>query len=93
MNAMPDGGTLALFLERCCAEFLVGIVDTGHGIPKDDIENIFDPFYTRAPVGKGTGLGLSICYSILKQHSGSLQVESVQDKGSTFVVKLPTAED
>jgi PAS domain S-box-containing protein len=93
MNAMPDGGTLALFLEKCCSEFLVGIVDTGHGIPKDDIENIFDPFYTRAPVGKGTGLGLSICYSILKQHSGSLQVESVQDKGSTFVVKLPTAED
>jgi signal transduction histidine kinase len=89
MNAMPDGGTLSLVLDKSDSELLVGITDTGHGIPKDDIENIFDPFYTRAPVGKGTGLGLSICYSILKQHSGSLQVDSVQGKGSTFTVKLP----
>lgn len=91
MNAMPDGGTLTLSLARTDEELLVSITDTGHGIPKDDIENIFDPFYTRAPVGKGTGLGLSICYSILKQHSGSLQVESVQGRGATFTVRLPIA--
>lgn len=91
MNAMPDGGTLTLSMARTDEELLVSMTDTGHGIPKDDIENIFDPFYTRAPVGKGTGLGLSICYSILKQHSGSLQVESVQGRGATFTVRLPIA--
>ncbi|MBI5251801.1 MAG: PAS domain S-box protein [Desulfomonile tiedjei] len=93
MNAMPDGGTLSLFMHKSGEELFVSITDTGHGIPKDDIDNIFDPFYTRAPVGKGTGLGLSICYSILKQHSGSLQAESVHGKGSTFTVRLPVVED
>ncbi len=48
MNAMPDGGTLSLSMEKLDGELIVGITDTGHGIPKDDIENIFDPFYTRA---------------------------------------------
>jgi len=91
MNAMPEGGALDLSIDEIDDKFIVGITDTGCGIPKDDIENIFDPFYTLAPVGKGTGLGLSICYSILKQHNGSLEVNSAEGRGSTFTVKLPTA--
>jgi PAS domain S-box-containing protein len=93
MNAMPDGGALSVSVEKVDEELMVAITDTGSGIPKDDIENIFDPFYTLAPVGKGTGLGLSICYSILKQHGGSLQVESVEGKGSTFTVRMGTAQE
>ena len=92
MNAMPDGGTLDLSVDEIEDKLVVNISDNGCGIPKDDIENIFDPFYTLAPVGKGTGLGLSICYSILKQHNGGLQVESAEGKGSTFSVKLPAAD-
>lgn len=90
MNSMPDGGTLSVSAHSTDEELTVSITDTGCGIRKEDIENIFDPFYTLAPVGKGTGLGLSICYSILKQHCGYLQVDSSEGKGSMFTVRLPT---
>jgi signal transduction histidine kinase len=89
INAMPDGGTITGLVTNIEDEVIIGISDTGHGIPKDELENIFDPFFTLAPVGKGTGLGLSICYSILKQHSGSLTVDSTVGQGSTFTVRLP----
>ncbi|HEY9074283.1 MAG TPA: HAMP domain-containing sensor histidine kinase, partial [Desulfobaccales bacterium] len=59
------------------------------GIAPADLNNIFDPFYTTAPAGQGSGLGLSICYSIIKQHFGTITVESKEDKGSTFSVRLP----
>jgi signal transduction histidine kinase len=52
---------------------------------------IFDPFYTRSPVGKGTGLGLSICYSIIQQHHGRIEVESEVGIGTCFRVHLPLA--
>ncbi|MGO9571167.1 MAG: ATP-binding protein [Desulfomonilaceae bacterium] len=90
MNAMPNGGALSVSADSTDEELTVGITDTGCGIRKEDIENIFDPFYTLAPVGKGTGLGLSICYSILKQHCGYLQVDSSEGRGATFTVRLPT---
>ncbi len=89
INAMPEGGELGVTLKRTGREFLITIVDTGHGIPKAEIDRIFDPFYTTSPVGKGTGLGLSICYSIIKQHFGSIEVESAEGRGSTFTVRLP----
>lgn len=89
INSMPDGGTLNISAKRMANEVVVLITDTGHGISKPEIDNIFDPFYTTNPVGKGTGLGLSICYSIVKQHFGAIEVESVIGKGSTFTVKLP----
>jgi PAS domain S-box-containing protein len=88
-NAMADGGRLHLSVERIGREARVRITDTGCGIAAADIGNIFDPFYTRAPVGRGTGLGLSICYSIVEQHSGSIEVDSAPGRGSTFTVKLP----
>jgi PAS domain S-box-containing protein len=89
INSMPDGGTLNISVERMANKVVVLITDTGHGISQPEIDNIFDPFYTTSPVGKGTGLGLSICYSIVKQHSGTIEVESVEGEGSTFTVKLP----
>jgi signal transduction histidine kinase len=69
------------------------ISDTGSGIPQDKIKRIFEPFYTSKAVGKGTGLGLSIVYDIVvKNHHGDIQVESVEDKGTTFTVKIPVIE-
>jgi len=53
------------------------------------LEKIFDPFHTSSPVGQGTGLGLSICYSIIRQHLGSIQAESRLGQGATIVVTLP----
>lgn len=89
LNAMPDGGTLSISVATKGKEALVRISDTGTGIKRADIDKIFDPFYTTSPVGKGSGLGLSICYSILRQHFGSIEVESREGKGSTFTVRLP----
>jgi PAS domain S-box-containing protein len=89
VNAMPEGGLLRVGVERAGNEARVQITDTGHGIPIAEMDNIFDPFYTTRPVGQGTGLGLSICYSIVKQHSGTIGVETVEGQGSVFTVRLP----
>ncbi len=89
MNAMPNGGTVDIFAQQAGDDVLVRVADTGVGISREDLDRIFDPFFTRAPWGKGTGLGLSICNSIVGQHGGSISVESQSGKGSTFTVKLP----
>jgi len=92
IKAMPDGGKLHVSVERAGQEVVISVTDTGHGISKGDMDKIFDPFYTTAPVGKGTGLGLSICYSIVKEHSGAIEVESAEGKGSAFTVRLPITQ-
>lgn len=89
IQAMEEGGTLTIAAENKDREILIRITDTGEGISSDDMDKIFDPFYTTSPVGKGTGLGLSICYSVVKQHSGTIEVDSVKGQGSTFTVRLP----
>ena len=89
IKAMPDGGVLSIPVGRRDSEAWVSIRDTGHGITSENLNNIFDPFYTTAPAGMGSGLGLSICYSIIKQHFGTITVESEEGKGSTFTVRLP----
>jgi nitrogen fixation negative regulator NifL len=63
--------------------------DTGTGIPQDDVEKIFEPFFSTKEVGKGTGLGLSICYGIIEAHGGRIEVESKLEEGTTFRVILP----
>lgn len=90
MNAMPNGGTLDVSAERSGGDLLIRVTDTGYGICREDLDKIFDPFYTKAPLGKGIGLGLSICYSIVDQHQGSIGVDSQSGTGSTFTVKLPS---
>jgi PAS domain S-box-containing protein len=92
MTAMPTGGGLEVGLRLANDLAVVRVADTGYGIAERDIERVFDPFYTTAPVGKGTGLGLSICYSIAKQHGGGIEVASVEGRGSTFTVKLPMSD-
>jgi len=65
------------------------IRDTGTGIPQDNVEKIFEPFFSTKEVGKGTGLGLSICYGIIEAHGGRIEVESKAEEGTTFRVMLP----
>jgi len=89
INSMPDGGKLMVSARRSVNEAIVNIEDNGCGIAQDNLEKIFDPFFTLSPVGKGTGLGLSIGYSIARQHLGSLEVQSTEGEGTIFTVKLP----
>ncbi|MDI6772457.1 MAG: cache domain-containing protein [bacterium] len=67
----------------------VTITDTGNGIRPEDLERIFDPFFTTKDQGHGTGLGLSISFGIVKEHGGTILVESEVGKGTSFMVRLP----
>ena len=67
----------------------LSIRDTGHGMEREVLERVFDPFFTTKGQGKGTGLGLSVAHSIIKNHGGLLNVESVPGQGSEFHVYLP----
>jgi len=65
------------------------IADDGPGIALENMSKLFDPFFTTKPVGKGTGLGLSISYGIVKEHGGTIRVESSPGSGATFIIELP----
>jgi PAS domain S-box-containing protein len=89
INAMPNGGMLRVDVCLVADRVEIRVSDTGCGIQKENLQKIFDPFYTTSAVGSGTGLGLSICYSAVKEHAGTIDVTSIEGKGSTFTVKLP----
>jgi len=71
---------------------LVKIRDNGVGILEENLDKVFDPFFSTKGVGKGTGLGLSISYGIVENHDGEIMVESEPGEGSTFIVKLPQGD-
>ncbi|MEE4255023.1 MAG: ATP-binding protein [Desulfuromusa sp.] len=68
------------------------VADTGHGMSRDVMDRIFDPFYTTKVQGKGTGLGLSIVHSIVKNHRGNITVNSILDVGTTFTILFPKVD-
>jgi signal transduction histidine kinase len=91
-QAIDENGTITIRTGSVGEEVWVEIVDTGKGIPPEILPQIFNPFFTTKPVGKGTGLGLSVSYSIVKNHSGRIEVESKVGKGTTFRVWLPVKQ-
>jgi len=97
-NAMPKGGTLTISSyvgsvdeagRRVCVEFR----DTGEGILRENLERIFEPYFTTRRPGKGTGLGLAICRRIIADHRGFIRVYSQTGAGTTFTVYLRSAEE
>jgi histidine kinase len=72
-------------------DVVVTVSDTGRGIQKENLDRVFDPFYTTKEVGKGTGLGLSISYGIVKDYGGTIKVESEIDKGTVFELRFPAS--
>ncbi len=68
-----------------------GFQDTGHGIGEEDMARIFDPFFTTKEVGHGTGLGLAISFGIVREHGGTITVESEEAAGTTFTIELPVS--
>ncbi|MBI4962391.1 MAG: PAS domain S-box protein [Desulfomonile tiedjei] len=87
--AMPSGGELTVTSELNADDIVVRIRDTGVGIPRDHLEKIFEAFFTTKTDVKGVGLGLSICYELIKNHGGSITVESEVGKGTAFSIHLP----
>jgi PAS domain S-box-containing protein len=87
IEAMPQGGALAIGTNREKARFLIKIQDNGKGISEKNLLRIFDPFFSTKE--GGAGLGLSTCQNIVTSHGGVIEVESAWRKGAAFVVSLP----
>lgn len=87
LQATPEGGTITLVSRLEPGQVRVDVLDTGEGIPADQTQRIFEPFYTTK--SGGTGLGLAICREILTEHGGVITANSVLGAGSTFSVALP----
>ncbi len=101
-EAMPGGGQVTLrtralvpaapsgaATQTVPQEVQIAFCDTGVGIPPENIDKIFDPFFTSKEVGQGTGLGLAVSYGIIERHGGTIAVESTPGKGTTFTITLP----
>jgi signal transduction histidine kinase len=92
VDAMPEGGTIAVRASASAGRVRLTVSDTGVGIPAEHLEKIYDPFFTTKPRGQGTGLGLSVSYGIIKEHAGTLTAESAPGEGSRFIVSLPISD-
>jgi two-component system, cell cycle sensor histidine kinase and response regulator CckA len=107
-DAMPKGGTLTVRTSNVAAReptrrgaeivpsgdyVLIEVADTGMGIPPENLERIFEPFFSTKEVGAGTGLGLATVYGIVKQTGGFIAVDSRIDEGSTFAIYLPRHDE
>lgn len=91
MEAMPDGGMLSIISkpDKKKKQIVVEVKDTGEGIAKEYLNQIFNPFFTTKAEGQGTGLGLSIVYNVVKMHRGEIHVESRLGQGSRFILSFP----
>jgi PAS domain S-box-containing protein len=89
-QAMTTGGTLTLQTGETSDDLWVSVTDTGGGIPQEQINRIFEPFYTTKK--KGSGLGLMIVQRIVRAHNGRIEVDSQVGRGTTFRIWLPLHE-
>ena len=90
-DAMPKGGWLSIASRLEGDQAIIEVSDTGLGIPAEHLSRIYDPFFTTKSLGHGTGLGLSITYGIVREHEGTIAVESSVGQGTRFMVSLPLA--
>lgn len=93
IQAMPDGGRLAVRAGAQGDYVRVDVADTGCGIAAEHVDRIFEPFFTTKPIGQGTGLGLSVSYGILQDVGGRITVASEPGKGTTFSAFLPVTRE
>ena len=88
---MPEGGTLSVVTQAVGPNVHIDIADTGIGINEENLQHIFDAFFTTKDSIKGVGLGLSVCYGFIRDHGGDIRVESEWGSGTTFTIILPMA--
>ena len=107
-EAMPEGGKLTLSTENRYIDkpirghdnvkegdyVVLTVTDTGTGISTDDIDKIFEPFYTKKKMGRsGTGLGMAVVWGTVKDHNGYIDVQSIEGKGTTFILYFPATRE
>jgi PAS domain S-box-containing protein len=94
MEAMPDGGKLTLktSFEKKKRIIQIKISDTGCGIPEENLSIIFEPFFSTKDESQGVGLGLSVVYGIIREHKGTIYVQSELGTGSTFTIRFPEGQ-
>jgi signal transduction histidine kinase len=88
-DAMPNGGLLAITTSADGAAVRIEVADSGVGIAPEHLARIYDPFFTTKAPKKGTGLGLSVTYGIIREHGGTIEVESQVGQGTRFIIDLP----
>ncbi len=93
VDALEPGGQVTIHSSASNNKISIQFIDTGAGIHPEYLAKIFDPFFTTKEVGKGTGLGLSVSYGIVKNHGGTIEVESIPGEGTVFTVLLPIGDD
>lgn len=87
INAMPEGGHLSIEQYKEHDNLILQIKDDGDGIPEENLEKIFEPYFTTKDFG--SGLGLTLVYKIIKEHNGEINIKSKVGIGSLFIIKLP----
>jgi len=92
-DAMPRGGTVTIAAAAGDGAVVLTVRDEGCGIPEQDLDAVFQPFFTTKPPGEGTGLGLSVAYGLVRGWGGTIHAESAPGHGTTMVIRLPVAED
>jgi two-component system NtrC family sensor kinase len=93
LDAMPDGGTLAVGARAVGDEVRVEVADTGVGIAEDDLPHLFEPLFTTKERGKGSGFGLAVAQQIVREHGGRIEAASGPAGGATFIIFLPLATE
>lgn len=88
-HAMPEGGLIKIITGKEKDHVFISVKDNGIGIKKEIMDKIFEPFFTTKEKGMGTGLGLSLCKRLIEANKGKIEVESEENKGSTFKVLIP----
>lgn len=92
-DAIRDGGTITFWARPSDdrKHILVGVTDTGEGMPPEVVRRALEPFYTTKPRGTGTGLGLSLVHSVVRAAQGAVEIDSTPGRGTTITLRLPVA--
>lgn len=88
-QSMPHGGLISIMTGMDNTYVFVSVSDNGVGIKKEEMEKIFEPYFTTKKSGEGTGLGLSLCKRLIEANKGKIEVESKEGVGSTFKILIP----
>lgn len=92
LDTVSERGEIIIKTWKDNHEVYASVQDNGRGMDQEEVQRIFNPFYTTKEPGKSTGLGLSICYGLMKRFGGDIKVESTLGQGSVFTLCLPEAE-